>query len=132
MSFSPVQYVYDTPHVLTHNGLVSSRVVQAGMVASPVSHGSHTVSITSIFTDISLSLQYVQTPTHHMSGYQVSMDHSIESGPPLPAIMLCCVWSQVPVSQAVSTGTWQPAYYVQPSVSSPAESDTYMFVSHLL
>ena len=53
MCFSPVQYVYDASHVLTQNGLVSSRVVQAGMVASPVSHAPRPVSIP--FTSLSLS-----------------------------------------------------------------------------
>ncbi|CAI8017248.1 Protein alan shepard [Geodia barretti] len=66
-----IEYMYDGSHMLAQNGLVGSRVVQQGMLAS----------------------QYLQTPTHQMSGYQV------------------------PVSQTMSTGAWQPTYYVQPSVS---------------
>ena len=64
-----VQYMYDPSHVLAQNGLVGSRVVQQGMMTSPVSRCEPPLQC----NVSSSSLQYVQTPSHHLSGYQVNL-----------------------------------------------------------
>ena len=74
VSLSLSQYVYEAPPVLAQNGLVNPRVVQPGVVASPVSTHAHTPYMyghSMYMYMYSLYLQYVQTPAHHMSGYQV-------------------------------------------------------------
>ena len=59
--------MYDGSHMLAQNGLVGSRVVQQGMLASQVDDSADVVLI---MYGVS-TLQYLQTPTHQMSGYQV-------------------------------------------------------------